>query len=77
MSQLLNKVNQLNNDYWTLITSDPGKRFTYYFIHSLVTKRFHYVFTDIFNDMWKEYGVKDTKAEELYAIDFSNLEDNG
>ncbi|KAI8083599.1 ubiquitin carboxyl-terminal hydrolase [Thamnidium elegans] len=27
--------------------------------------------------MIKEYGVKDTKAEELLAIDFENLEDDG
>ncbi|KAI9361871.1 ubiquitin carboxyl-terminal hydrolase [Pilaira anomala] len=54
MTQLLNTMNQLDNDYWTLITSDP----------------------DIFNDMLKEYGVKDTKAEELFEIDFTDLKDD-
>ncbi|KAI7880504.1 ubiquitin carboxyl-terminal hydrolase [Mucor mucedo] len=32
---------------------------------------------DVFNDMLKEYGVKDTKAEELFSLDFENLEDEG
>ncbi|KAG2211146.1 hypothetical protein INT47_006265, partial [Mucor saturninus] len=31
----------------------------------------------VFNDMIKEYGVKNTKAEELFSLDFEHLEEDG
>lgn len=62
---------------WALIPSDPGKSF---FLKSKSCCYLLIPFTSslaIFNDMIGQYGVKNTKVEEVFSLDFEDLTKNG
>jgi hypothetical protein len=67
--------NEKYNEKWALIPSDPGTWFCIAWKKKYNRQLVNYL--AVFDDMIKEYNVKDTKVQEVLTLDFEDLTKDG